>query len=124
MARRTRPAGRPGCSTGPIWWPTRRRPTTSRWRPRAIPGTALACLIYTSGTGGAPKGVMLPHRSILSNCRGAFELMRPLGLQDEVYLSYLPLSHSYEHTVGSSSCPASAPRSSMPAASSIWRPTC
>jgi long-chain acyl-CoA synthetase len=66
----------------------------------SIPGTALACLIYTSGTGGAPKGVMLPHRSILSNCRGAVELLRPLGLQDEVYLSYLPASHSYEHTVG------------------------
>ena len=66
----------------------------------AIPGTALACLIYTSGTGGAPKGVMLPHRSILSNCRGAFELLRPLNLRDEVYLSYLPTSHSYEHTVG------------------------
>ncbi len=66
----------------------------------AIPGTALACLIYTSGTGGAPKGVMLPHRSILSNCRGAFELLRPLHLKDEVYLSYLPTSHSYEHTVG------------------------
>ena len=66
----------------------------------SIPPSALACLIYTSGTGGAPKGVMLPHRSILSNCRGAFELMRPLRLQDEVYLSYLPASHSYEHTVG------------------------
>jgi long-chain acyl-CoA synthetase len=65
-----------------------------------IPGTALACLIYTSGTGGAPKGVMLPHRSIMSNCRGAFELLRPLRLRDEVYLSYLPTSHSYEHTVG------------------------
>jgi long-chain acyl-CoA synthetase len=66
----------------------------------SIPAEALACLIYTSGTGGAPKGVMLPHRSILSNCRGAFELLRPLRLQDEVYLSYLPASHSYEHTVG------------------------
>ena len=65
-----------------------------------IAPTALACLIYTSGTGGAPKGVMLPHRSILSNCAGAFELVRPLGLKDETYLSYLPLSHSYEHTVG------------------------
>ena len=43
---------------------------------------------------------MLPHRSILSNCRGAFELLRPLRLKDEIYLSYLPLSHSYEHTVG------------------------
>ncbi len=66
----------------------------------AIPASALACLIYTSGTGGAPKGVMLPHRCILSNCRGAFELLRPLKLHDEVYLSYLPASHSYEHTVG------------------------
>ncbi len=65
-----------------------------------IPATALACLIYTSGTGGTPKGVMLSHRSILSNCRGAFELLRPLRLRDEIYLSYLPASHSYEHTVG------------------------
>ena len=65
-----------------------------------IPPSALACLIYTSGTGGAPKGVMLPHRAILSNCRGAFELARPLNLHDETYLSFLPLSHSYEHTAG------------------------
>jgi long-chain acyl-CoA synthetase len=65
-----------------------------------IPPTAMACLIYTSGTGGAPRGVMLPHRCILSNCQGAFELVRSLRLNDEIYLSYLPLSHSYEHTVG------------------------
>ena len=65
-----------------------------------IPPTAMACLIYTSGTGGAPRGVMLPHRSILSNCRGAFDLVIPLRLRDEIYLSFLPLSHSYEHTVG------------------------
>jgi long-chain acyl-CoA synthetase len=43
---------------------------------------------------------MLPHRCILSNCRGAFDLVRPLHLKNEIYLSYLPLSHSYEHTVG------------------------
>jgi long-chain acyl-CoA synthetase len=65
-----------------------------------IPPTAMACVIYTSGTGGAPRGVMLPHRCILSNCRGAFDLVRPLRLKDETYLSFLPLSHSYEHTVG------------------------
>jgi long-chain acyl-CoA synthetase len=65
-----------------------------------IPPTALACLIYTSGTGGSPRGVMLPHRCILSNCAGAFDLVRPLRLKDETYLSYLPVSHSYEHTVG------------------------
>ncbi len=60
---------------------------------------ALACLIYTSGTSGAPRGVMLPHRAILSNIRGAHELVRPLRLKDEVHLSCLPLSHSFEHTV-------------------------
>jgi long-chain acyl-CoA synthetase len=65
-----------------------------------IPATAMACLIYTSGTGGAPRGVMLPHRCILANCEGAFEIVRPLGLHDEIYLSYLPLAHAFEHTVG------------------------
>ncbi len=65
-----------------------------------IPEGALACLIYTSGTGGTPKGVMLSHRAILSNCRGAAAMVRPLGLRDEIYLSFLPLSHSYEHTAG------------------------
>jgi long-chain acyl-CoA synthetase len=67
-----------------------------------IPPGGMACLIYTSGTGGEPKGVMTPHRAILSNCRGAFVLIQMLGWTagEEVYLSYLPLSHSYEHTVG------------------------
>lgn len=61
---------------------------------------ALACLIYTSGTSGPPRGVMLPHGAMLANCEGAFELVRPLKLKDEIYLSFLPLSHSFEHTVG------------------------
>jgi long-chain acyl-CoA synthetase len=65
-----------------------------------IPGDALSCMIYTSGTGGSPKGVMLPHRAILSNCRGAYILTLPLKLYRETYLSFLPLSHSYEHTAG------------------------
>ena len=60
----------------------------------------LACLIFTSGTGGVPKGVMITHRNILANCRGAFRLLEILGLGDEVFLSFLPLSHSYEHTAG------------------------
>lgn len=59
-----------------------------------------ACLIYTSGTGGTPKGVMLSHGAILSNCKGATILLERLGLEDEVFLSFLPLSHSYEHTAG------------------------
>jgi len=65
-----------------------------------IERTVLACLIYTSGTGGSPKGVMLPHKAILSNCRGAYILTLSLKLHRETYLSFLPLSHSYEHTAG------------------------
>ncbi len=59
-----------------------------------------ACIIYTSGTGGVPKGVMLSHRNIIGNCRGAHRLLEMLGLGDEKFLSFLPLSHSYEHTAG------------------------
>ncbi len=65
-----------------------------------IPKGALAVILYTSGTSGSPRGVMLPHRALIANCRSAFELLRPLNCQDEVYLSFLPLSHAYEHTVG------------------------
>jgi long-chain acyl-CoA synthetase len=66
----------------------------------AITRDDIACLIYTSGTGGVPKGVMTSHRNILSNCRGAYLLLEILGLGEEVFLSFLPLSHSYEHTAG------------------------
>src|SRR6266511_1291771 len=65
-----------------------------------IERTETACIIYTSGTGGAPKGVMLHHGAILSNIAGAIDVLGELGLGDEVFLSFLPLSHAYEHTVG------------------------
>ena len=59
-----------------------------------------ACIIYTSGTSGNPKGVVLSHGGILSNCEGAIELLEPLvKKKDPVFLTWLPLSHSYEHTV-------------------------
>ena len=60
----------------------------------------IAIIIYTSGTGGVPKGVMLPHRAIIHNCQGAFDAIQELGLEDEIFLSFLPLSHSYEYTAG------------------------
>jgi long-chain acyl-CoA synthetase len=66
----------------------------------AIEPDDTACLIYTSGTGGIPKGVMTTHRNIIANCRGAYRVLEQLGLGDEVFLSFLPLSHSYEHTAG------------------------
>ncbi|MBD1163896.1 long-chain fatty acid--CoA ligase [Pelagibacterales bacterium SAG-MED11] len=60
----------------------------------------LACIIYTSGTTGNPKGVMLSHGGILSNCEGAQEILKSLIKKDSpVFLTWLPLSHSYEHTV-------------------------
>jgi long-chain acyl-CoA synthetase len=60
-----------------------------------------ACLIYTSGTGGAPRGVMQHHGAILCNVAGAAEvLISDFGIQDERFLSFLPLSHAYEHTGG------------------------
>ena len=60
----------------------------------------IACIIHTSGTGGLPKGVLATHRNIIANCRGASHLLEMLGLGDEVFLNFLPLSHSYEHTAG------------------------
>ena len=60
----------------------------------------IACLIYTSGTGGLPKGVMLSHGAILCNCEGAWDVLYDLGLGEETFLSFLPLSHAYEHTAG------------------------
>jgi long-chain acyl-CoA synthetase len=68
--------------------------------PCTAPRNETACLIYTSGTGGRPKGVMLSHGAILSNCVGAYHALHDLGLSHEVFLSFLPLSHAYEHTAG------------------------
>jgi len=67
---------------------------------RRIRRTDTACIIYTSGTSGTPKGVMLHHGAILHNCAAALEALEELGLGDEVFLSFLPLSHAYEHTAG------------------------
>ena len=59
--------------------------------------TSAACIIYTSGTGGNPKGVILSHGGILNNLVGACEIMKPLIDSRPVFLTWLPLSHSYEH---------------------------
>ena len=58
-----------------------------------------ACIIYTSGTQGNPKGVILSHGGILNNCDGALDILKPLLTDQTRFLTWLPLSHSYEHTV-------------------------
>jgi long-chain acyl-CoA synthetase len=61
----------------------------------------LACIIYTSGTGGSPRGVMQHHGAILHNVDGCCTVIsEDFGWDDEVFLSFLPLSHAYEHTGG------------------------
>ena len=73
--------------------------------PSPDPASALsrddvACFIYTSGTGGNPKGVILSQGNLLANVAGACAVVEKLGLGKEIFLSFLPLSHAYEHTVG------------------------
>jgi long-chain acyl-CoA synthetase len=67
----------------------------------AVGRADLACLIYTSGTGGAPRGVMQHHGAILHNVEGCIHVIsEDFGVDDEVFLSFLPASHAYEHSGG------------------------
>ena len=70
-------------------------------RLQAVGRADLACVIYTSGTGGAPRGVQQHHGSILANIEGCADIIsNDFGWDDEIFLSFLPASHAYEHTGG------------------------
>ena len=68
--------------------------------PTATGTDETAVIIYTSGTGGTPKGVMLSHRALLHNCDGAEDALAEIELGNDVFLSFLPLSHAYEYMAG------------------------
>ncbi|WJY20016.1 AMP-dependent synthetase/ligase [Alteriqipengyuania flavescens] len=70
-------------------------------RMKGIGRADTACIIYTSGTGGAPRGVLQHHGAILTNATGAADILQEdFGIDEERFLSFLPLSHAYEHTGG------------------------
>jgi len=71
---------------------------TATAAPRAVDPHALATIVYTSGTTGRPKGVMLSHHNILCNAEAVLGLVP--GYREDLYLSFLPLSHTFERTVG------------------------
>src|SRR6185295_3461030 len=67
-------------------------------RPAEVSADSLAAIVYTSGTTGKPKGVMLTHRNVVSN---VFALLERMEVRtDDLFLSFLPLSHTFERTVG------------------------
>ena len=66
---------------------------------KSLKRTDPSCIIYTSGTQGQPKGVTLSHGGILSNCEAADIVLHSIKSDELCFLTWLPLSHSYEHTV-------------------------
>jgi len=66
--------------------------------PAAVPPDSLAAIVYTSGTTGRPKGVMLTHRNVVSNVEALLQIVAVAP--GDRFLSFLPLSHTFERTVG------------------------
>ena len=66
--------------------------------PKAPEADDLAAIVYTSGTTGKPKGVMLTHHNVISDVKAVLDRIAPTV--NDVFLSFLPLSHTFERTGG------------------------
>ena len=69
-------------------------------KPTKIIDSDISTIIYTSGTSSYPKGVVLSHKSLIHNLRSALVLLEEFGIKQEKFISFLPLSHSYERMAG------------------------
>jgi len=69
-------------------------------QPSPAKATDLATLVYTSGTTGRPKGVMLTHRNIVADLYAVLQAVSEICDRPHRFLSFLPLSHMFERTVG------------------------
>ncbi|MBZ8142605.1 long-chain fatty acid--CoA ligase [Rubrivivax gelatinosus] len=79
-------------------WLARGDAAPPRPAPAAPEAEDLAALVYTSGTTGKPKGVMLTHHNVIANVKAVLARIAPRP--DDVFLSFLPLSHTFERTAG------------------------
>ena len=80
------------------WLAKAERPPIETTASVSVIADTLAAIVYTSGTTGRPKGVMLSHRNVVSNVKEIMAVM-PVR-EDDTFLSFLPLSHTFERTVG------------------------
>jgi long-chain acyl-CoA synthetase len=79
-------------------WVQRGQPRAANDSHRAVAADDLAAIVYTSGTTGRPKGVMLTHANVMANVRALKKCLA--ANPDDIFLSFLPLSHTFERTVG------------------------
>jgi len=93
-----RPLGSPATTSACAWSPIGCPRTAASFSERNGDPHQLASIVYTSGTTGRPKGVMLSHHNMLWVAHGSLTVID--CYQQDIFLSFLPLSHTFERTGG------------------------